>query len=162
MKKTLIIFAALFALVAMIACNDKTDNKELIVGKWEVQTCYHWYHDFTDESLSFEEISAPADTNYIGYNSAEFNADGTSRWHMNDRYVQGGMFTDPFRHFNWCISEDSLFVYTGTLENAMWKFAIKELDGKNLVVEEYTNNGHQDYSHHHWEQILRYTFKRER
>ncbi len=162
MKKTLIIFATFFALVAMIACNDKTDYKELIVGKWEVQTCYHWYHDFTDESLSFEEISAPADTNYIGYDSAEFNADGTSRWHMNDRYVQGGMFTDPFRHFNWCISEDSLFVYTGTLENAMWKFAIKELDGKNLVVEEYTNNGHQDYSHHHWEQILRYTFKRER
>lgn len=161
MKKTLIIFAILFAIVAMIACNDKTEYKDLIVGKWEVQTYYHWFHDFTAETYE-DGTCSPSDTNYIGYDSVEFDADGISHWHMNDRYVQGGMFTDPIRHFNWCISEDSLFVYTGTLENAMWKFAIKELDGENLVVEEYKNNGHSEYSHHHWEQIQRYTFKRER
>ena len=102
MKKTLIIFATFFALVAMIACNDKTDYKELIVGKWEVKTCYHWYHDLTDEIWSSEESYTLPDTNYIGYDAIEFNADKTSRWHRSDLYVQQGMAVCLYWHTGEC------------------------------------------------------------
>jgi len=162
MKNLSLIYTLLIAIVLMTACDPKKPgNEELIVGKWEVETYYHWSHDFTAET--YEEVTyMPADTDYIGYDSVEFNADGTSRWHMSDLYVSEGMYSDPYRDFNWLVSSDSLFVYTGTLENAMWKFAIKELDSKKLVVEEYVNNEHPLYSQHHWEQIHRYTCKRVR
>ena len=160
MKNLSLIYTLLIAIVVMTACDPKKpSNEELIVGKWAVETYYHWSHDFTAET--YEEVTyLPSDTDYIGYDSVEFNADGTSRWHMSDLYVSEGMYSDPYRDVNWLVSGDSLFVYTGTLENAMWKFAIKELDSKKLVVEEYKNNEHPLYSQHHREQIHRYTLER--
>jgi hypothetical protein len=98
----------------------------------------------------------------VGYDAAEFYADGTTRWHMSDKYVHDGMFTDPYRHFEWRISGDSLFVSTNWFEGSVLKYAIKELNNETLVIEQYTNNGHSEYSHHHWEQTQCYTFKRTR
>ena len=140
----------------MTGCDPVEHSKyeKLIVGKWEVNTYYHWHHDFTDESLSYEETITPSDTNYIGYDSMEFNTDGTTLWHMSDRYVHDGMFDNPYRTFTWQISDDTLMV------NSEWKYAIKELNNEKLVIEEYVNNGHEEYGHHHWEQIHRYTLNR--
>jgi hypothetical protein len=156
MRKILILCTALIALTAITACRNKDTfgYDELIIGKWEVTSFYHWNHDFTDESLSGEVTYTLPDSNYIGYDSAEFNADGTMRWHRNDRYVSGGMFTDPYVQYNWHISSDTLYIGNET------GFEIKILNSENLVIENYTNNGHPEYSHHHLEQISRYTFKR--
>ena len=156
MKNLYLICTLLIALVAMTACDPKKpSNEELILGKWEVKTYYHMYHDFTDENCSFESSYTLPDTTYVGYDSIEFNNDGTSLWHMSDLYVSSGMFTDPYKHFNWIIRDDSLIV-----NYCQDKYAIKELNSENLVIEEYVNNGHEEYSHHHWEQIHRYTLKR--
>lgn len=156
MKNLNLICVLFISLIAMGACKpkEKTSYKELIVGKWEVKKYYTRYHDFTDESLSFEETTTLPDTSYQGYDMIMFNADGTSLWHMSDRYVQQGMFDNPYRTFYWQISEDSLIV------QSEWKYAIKELNTEDLVIEEYVNNGHEEYSHHHWEQTHRYTLKR--
>lgn len=142
----------------MTACRNKDTfgYDELIVGKWEVASFYHWSHDFTDESLSEEVTYTLPDSNYIGYDSTEFNTDGTMRWHRNDRYVAQGLFDDPYVQVNWHISGDTLFV--GHEDPTV--FTIKQLNSENLVIENYTNNGHPMYSHHHLEQIKRYTFKR--
>lgn len=157
MKNLSLIYTLLIALFVMNACDPKKpSNEELIVGKWEVESYYHWYHDFTDESLSFEVSYTLPDTTYIGFDSIEFNADGISHWHMSDLYVSGGMFTDPYKHFSWIIHDDTLIVNNEEL------FAIKELNSENLVIEEYVNNGHEEYGHHHHEQIHRYTLKRTR
>ena len=121
---------------------------------------YHWYHDFTDESLSSERTYTLSDTNYIGYDSAEFNTTGTMRWHMNDRYVSSGMFSDPYINFEWRIKGDSLFVSPNWVADAIAKYAIKELNSEALVIEQYLDNEHPEYSYHHWEQIHRYTFSR--
>lgn len=146
----------ILGIVAITACKpkEKTSDKELIVGKWEVKTYYHWYNDFTNESLSFEETATLPDTSYQGYDIIEFNSDGTTRWHMSDRYVQQGMYDNPYRTFNWQIRDDTLIV------GQEWKFAIKELNIEDLVIERHINNGHEEYSHHHWEQTHRYTLKR--
>jgi hypothetical protein len=81
---------------------------------------------------------------------------------MSDLYVHDGMYTEPYRHFEWRISGDSLFVSTNWFEGSVLKYAIKELNNETLVIEQYTNNGHPEYSHHHWEQTHCYTFKRTR
>ena len=156
MKNLNLICVLFISLIAMGACKpkEKTSYKELIVGKWEVKKYYTWYHDFTDESLSFEETTTLPDTSYQGYDMIMFNADGTSLWHMSDRYVQQGMFDNPYSTFNWQISEDTLIV------QSEWKYAIKELNTENLVIEKYVNNGHEEYGHHHWEQIHRYNLER--
>ena len=156
MKNLNLIFALLISLIVMGACKSKkeTSYEELIVGKWEVKQNYTWYHDFTDASLSFEETVTLPDTSYQGYDMIEFNTDGTSIWHMSERYVQQGMFDKPYRTFSWQICDDSLIV------NFEWKYAIKKLNIESLVIEKYMNNGHEEYSHHHWEQIHRYTLKR--
>lgn len=155
MKNLSLIYTLLIALLVMNACDPKKpSNEELIVGKWEVESYYHWYHDFTDESLSFEVSYTLPDTTYVGFDSIEFNADGISHWHMSDLYVSGGMFTDPYKHFSWIIRDDTLIVNNEEI------FAIKELNSEKLVIEEYVNNGHEEYGHHHWEQIHRYTFNR--
>lgn len=158
MKKTLLLCTALIVLTAMTACRNKDTfgYDELIVGKWEVTSFYHWSHDFTDESLSEEVTYTLPDSNYVGYDSTEFNTDGTMRWHRNDRYVEQGLFADPYVQANWHISGDTLFF---GYEDPM-VFTIKQLNSENLVIENYTNNGHPEYSHHHLEQIKRYTFKR--
>lgn len=159
MKKTIMLCAVLVALM-MTACDPKEPSyeelnyEELIVGKWEVQTYYHMHHDFTDESLSFEASYTLPDTTYMGYDSIVFNTDRTSHWHMTDLYVSSGLFTDPYKHFSWTIGDDTLII------NSDKKYAIKELNRENLVIEEYVNNGHEEYGHHHWEQIHRYTLKR--
>jgi hypothetical protein len=154
--KKILLCTTLIALTAMTACSNKDTfgYDELIVGKWEVSSYYHWCHDFTDESLSGDVTYTLPDTNYIGYDSVEFNADGTMRWHMNDLYVSQGMYSDPYRNFKWHVNGDSLFIENET------SFEIKVLNSENLAIEYYTNNGHPEYSHHHLEQINRYTFKR--
>lgn len=156
MKNLTLFCMVILGIVAMTACKpkEKTSNKELIVGKWEVKTYYHWCHDFTNENLSYEESANLPDTNYVGYDAVKFNADGTSRWHMSDLYVQQGMYDNPYRTFNWQIREDTLIV------SYDWKFTIKELNIEKLVIESYINNGHEEYSHHHLEQTHRYTLKR--
>lgn len=158
MKKTIMLFAVLATLM-MTACNPKESKDEelnyegLIVGKWEVKTYYHMQHDFTADS-SWEESYTLPDTTYVGYDSIAFNADRTSDWHMTDLYVSSGMFTDPYKHFSWVISDDTLII------GSQLKFAIKELNCENLAIEAYENNGHEEYGHHHLEQIHRYTLKR--
>ena len=161
MKKSVILCAVVFALTAMTGCGDKEKPgyKDLIVGQWEVTTYYHWYHDFTDESLSEVTYTLP-DTTYQGYDAAMFNADGTTRWHMSDRWVSQGMYTDPYRNFEWRIDGDTLLVSPDWVADNISKYAIKKLDNTTLVIEKYLNNEHPEYSHHHWEQIHRYTFRR--
>lgn len=159
MKKTIILCAVLAALLTT-ACDPKGPKDEepnyegLIIGKWEVKTYYHLQHDFTDESLSFEASYTLPDTTYVGYDSIVFNTDRTSHWHMTDLYVSSGMFSDPYKHFSWTISDDTLIIESQT------KYAIQELNSDNLVIEAYENNGHEEYGHHHLEQIHRYTLKR--
>ena len=147
----------------MVSCNKNNQSKEeLIVGKWDVMTYHGWFHDITLDTSQDITCTPATDTNYVGYDAAEFYADGTTRWHMSDKYVHDGMFTDPYRHFEWRISGDSLFVSTNWFEGSVLKYAIKELNNETLVIEQYTNNGHPEYSHHHWEQTQCYTFKRTR
>lgn len=165
MKKLFVIStlaASLIALAALTSCGGKDNSgyKELIAGKWVVKSYYHWYHDFTDESLSNERTYTLSDTNYIGYDSAEFNTNGTMRWHMNDRYVSSGMFSDPYINYEWRIKGDSLFVSPNWVADNIAKYAIKELNSEALVIEQHLDNEHPEYSHHHWEQIHRYTFSR--
>ena len=66
------------------------------------------------------------------------------------------MYDDPYATFNWQIVDDTLIIASEL------KYAIKELNKNDLVIEEYANNGGEEYSHHHWEQIHRYTLKRAR
>ena len=147
----------------MVSCNKNNQSKEeLIVGKWDVMTYHGWFHDFTLDTHQDVTCTPATDTNYVGYDAAEFYADGTTRWHMSDKYVHDGMYTDPYRHFEWRINGDSLFVSTNWFEGSVLKHAIKELNNETLVIEQYTNNGHPEYSHHHWEQTQCYTFKRTR
>ena len=147
----------------MVSCNKNNQSKEeLIVGKWDVMTYHGWFHDITLDTHQDVTCTPATDTNYVGYDAAEFYADGTTRWHMSDKYVHDGMFTDPYRHFEWRINGDSLFVSTNWFEGSVLKYAIKELNNETLVIEQYTNNGHPEYSHHHWEQTQCYTFKRTR
>ena len=147
----------------MVSCNKNNQSKEeLIVGKWDVMTYHGWFHDFTLDTHQDVTCTPATDPNYVGYDAAEFYADGTTRWHMSDKYVHDGMFTDPYRHFEWRINGDSLFVSTNWFEGSVLKYAIKELNNETLVIEQYTNNGHPEYSHHHWEQTQCYTFKRTR
>ena len=159
MKRTPFICMVILGIIALSACkpgNVKPDFEKQIVGKWEVKTYYYWYHDLTDEIWSSEESYTLPDANYIGYDSIEFNADKTSRWHRSDLYVQQGMYDDPYATFNWQIVDDTLIIASEL------KYAIKELNKNNLVIEEYANNGGEQYGHHHWEQIHRYTLKRAR
>ena len=147
----------------MVSCNKNNQSKEeLIVGKWDVMTYHGWFHDFTLDTHQDVTCTPATDTNYVGYDAAEFYADGTTRWHMSDKYVHDGMYTEPYRHFEWRISGDSLFVSTNWSDGSVLKYAIKELNNETLVIEQYTNNGHSEYSHHHWEQTQCYTFKRTR
>ena len=104
MKKLLTLSTVLLVLAVMTACSKKNDK--LIVGKWEVTTYYHWDHDLTDESLSEETTFTLPDTSYVGYDWVEFRADGTTLWHMSDLWVHDGMFTDPYRDFEWRTSGD--------------------------------------------------------
>lgn len=132
---------------------------DLIVGRWEVQSYYWWDHDITTETYA-ESTCSPSDSIYIGYDSIEFNSDGNSRWHMNDKWVHDGMYDNPYKTFEWRISGDTLLVSPNWVEDNISKYTIKELNNTNLVIENYWNNGHEEYSHHHLEQIERYTLKR--
>ncbi|MBP5516114.1 MAG: hypothetical protein J6X86_04100 [Bacteroidales bacterium] len=150
---------AFVSLALITACgNDDTDYDEQIVGKWEVQNIHYTVDDHTAGTHNEYTVNA-TDSIYIGYDTVEFNADGTTRWHMNDRYVQQGMFPYSYWDFNWYIKGDSLIVWFESKEHRWVTFEIKELDNKNLVVEKYYNNP-EEYSHHHLEGTDRYTFKR--
>ena len=161
MKKLFAIMIVAAFVTSMVSCNkDNQKNEELIIGKWDVQTYYNWEHDITCDSYIESTYTPATDTNYRGYDASEFYADGTTRWHMSDKYVHDGMFTEPYKYFEWRISGDSLFVSTNWFEGSVLKYAIKELNKETLVIEQYTNNGHPEYSHHHLEQTHCYTFKR--
>ena len=159
MKKILFLCTAVLAFVALTACKDENNNADLIVGRWEVQSYYWWDHDITTETYA-EGTSSPSDSIYIGYDSIEFNSDGSSRWHMSNCWVQGDMYDNPYRTFEWRISGDALLVSPNWVEDNISKYTIKELNNANLVIENYSNNEHEEYSHHHREQIERYTLKR--
>ncbi|MBO6023779.1 MAG: hypothetical protein J6P83_02880 [Bacteroidales bacterium] len=163
MKKVLAMMIVAAFVTTMVSCNKNNQSKEeLIVGKWDVQTYHCWLHDFTMDTYEDATYTPATDTNYRGYDAAEFYSDGTTRWHMSDLYVHDGMYTEPYRHFEWRNSGDSLFVSTNWFEGSVLKYAIKELNNETLVIEQYTNNGHPEYSHHHLEQTQCYTFKRTR
>ena len=163
MKKVFAIMIVAAFVTTMVSCNkNNPKNEELIVGKWDVQTYHSWVHDFTLDTHQDVTCTPATDPNYVGYDAAEFYADGTTRWHMSDKYVHDGMFTDPYRDFEWRINGDSLFVSTNLEADDVARYAIKELNNGTLVIEQYTNNEHSEYSHHHWEQTQCYTFKRTR
>ena len=161
MKKVFAIMIVAAFVTTLVSCNkNNPKNEELIVGKWDVQTYHSWVHDFTLDTHQDVTCTPATDTNYVGYDAAEFYADGTTRWHMSDKYVHDGMFTDPYRLFEWRINGDSLSVSTNLEADDVARYAIKELNDETLVIEQYTNNEHLEYSHHHWEQTQCYTFKR--
>lgn len=135
-----------------------TGNDELVVGKWAVENCRVVVDDHTDGTHS-DVTTTPADTTYIGYDTVEFKSDGTTRWHMNDRYVAGGMYSSPYRDFNWYVTGDSLIVWAESYENRMFAFEIKTLDRGALIVEQHSTTP-EEYGHHHLEQTLCYTFGR--
>lgn len=157
MKKTLLLGALLCAIGMFAACGDK-DNLNPIVGKWDVQNIHHVVDDHTAGTHN-EYTQNVTDSAYVGYDTVEFNADGSTRWHMNDRYVQQGRYPYSYRDFNWYIKGDSLIVWAESEENRWFTFEIMELDGKKLVVEEYYDNP-EEYGHHHLEGTNRYTFKK--
>ena len=160
MKKVFAIMIVAAFVTTMVSCNKNNQSKEeLIVGKWDVQTYHCWLHDFTMDTYEDATYTPATDTNYRGYDAAEFYSDGTT---LSDLYVHDGMYTEPYRHFEWRISGDSLFVSTNWSDGSVLKYAIKELNNETLVIEQYTNNGHSEYSHHHLEQTHCYTFKRTR
>ena len=146
-----------------ILSNDQDDpsNTEQLIGNWDVQSYYLWIHDLTDEdpwvtdgSYSHEETWNLPDTNYVGYDAIEFNADGTLRWHMSELMVQEGAFTDPYVEANWFLNGDSLIINTT-------KYAITKPDEETLIIEDYFRvDSYQ--GHHGWERINRYTLKRGR
>lgn len=163
MKKVFAIMIVAAFVTSMVSCNKNTPKKEeLIVGKWDVLTYHSWLHDFTLDTYQDVTFTPATDTNYVGYDAAEFYAEGTTRWHMSDKYVHDGMFADPYRHFEWRINGDSLFVSIDWVADNVTRYAIKELNNETLVIELYTNNEHPEYSHHHLEQTQCYTFKRAR
>jgi len=160
MKRILIL--AIFVLVAMTACTPVEENvnyKELVLGEWDVQTYRNIYHDFTDGQTEDESFDV-TDPDYVGYDAAGFNADGSMWWHMNDLYLDLSMHTDPYRDFNYRMNGDSLIIYAGSPDNVWWNFVIKELDNETMVVEGYNADHQPLYNHHEWEEFEYYTFKR--
>ena len=151
-----------FTLTRMLS-NDQDDpsNTEQLIGNWDVQSYYLWIHDLTDEdpwvndgSYSHEETWNLPDTNYVGYDAIEFNADGTLRWHMSDLMAQEGAFTDPYVEANWFLNGESLIINTT-------KYTITKPDEETLIIEDYFRvNSYQ--GHHGWERINRYTLRRGR
>lgn len=139
------------------ACSSD-NNDELIVGKWYVQSVRHVTDDHTAGTHNDYTIHT-TDTNYIGYDSVEFYADGTMRWHRNDRYMHDGMYREPNKYYSWYSSNDSLFMWNGSVENRL-VYEIKKLNSKTLVMEHYHNNEHEEYSHHHIEGTDCYTCQR--
>lgn len=154
--RKMMLFAAMLAIAAMTACSPKTE--ELVVGKWAVSSIHTVGDDHT-AGEHFDYTESPTDDYYIGYDTVVFNADGTTRWHMNDRYVRGGMFSSDYRDFNWYVTGDSLIVWVEFEANRCFAFEIKELDRSKLVAEQYSNTP-EEYSHHHIEQTQCYTFSR--
>ena len=156
--KKINLLVALFAIATMTACHNDPDYNELIVGKWDLQKIHYIVDDHTNGTHN-DYTDLTTDTNYVGYNTVEFNANGTTRWHMNDRYVQDGMYDYTYRDFNWYITGDSLIIWCENMDNRWFSFEIKELDRTSLVVEEYYNHP-AEYSHPHLEGTDCYTFKR--
>lgn len=156
--RSIFLCAVLLALVSLSACKDKHDNAELIIGKWAVESYRYQCYDHTAEQN--EDVTyTPTDNNYIGYDTVEFYSDGATRWHMNDLYVQSGMYDDANRNFNWYIQGDSLIVYAGQRDNSRWRFGIKELNDKTLVVEDF-HTVLPMYGHHHLDITETYKFKK--
>ena len=147
------------AIILMLAaCDSNNEGDDPIVGKWYILSVRHEMTDHTAGTYDDRTIFS-TNSNYIGYDTIDFDADGNSRWHMNDRYVSDGMFTDPYRYFNWYRTGDSLIVWKEFIENRMFAFEIKELSNSTLVVEEYYDKP-EEYSHHHIEGTDCYTLKR--
>ena len=159
MKKLFLFGALLCALGMFVACGDK-DNSNLIVGKWDVQTYHFLQRDFYQDTswIRDEATFNLPDTSYIGYDAAEFFADGTMCWHMNDNYYgyYGHEYPEPYLTLRWWIEDDRLLLERGpdSLGHVKWDYKIKELDKKNLVIE----TTQDDYPYHEYTED--YTFKR--
>ena len=161
MKKTLMVCAAMFTLATMTACGGKdiggNEYNELIVGHWDVTTYHLWVNDLYNgrswpDGYSQDVTYNLPDTSYSGYDAVEFNADGTMRWHMNDRMVSEGGYSDPYVNGNWTVRLDSLITNDT-------RYGIKQLDSETLVIEDYYKvSSYQN--HHGWERINHYTFRR--
>ena len=80
MKKVFAIMIVAAFVTTMVSCNKNNQSKEeLIVGKWDVQTYHCWLHDFTMDTYEDATYTPATDTNYRGYDAAEFYSDGTTR-----------------------------------------------------------------------------------
>lgn len=157
MKKLFFTIAALLGICMFVAC--APDNEDKIVGKWVVTRYRSIVHDIT--SGTYEDVTyTETDTEYPGYDTVEFKADGTTLWHMNDYYVQSGLFSNPYREYDWLIRSDKLYIYSGTLENNRWDYSILELNRNKLYIEGSHDNYPPLYGHHYIEETRYYTFKR--
>ena len=156
MTKSLSIYVAICALAVLTSCS--RDRSNLIVGKWAVQSVHYVIDDHTAGTHD-DYTRLATDTSYVGYDTIDFNDNGTTRWHMNDRYFHNGLFAENHRDFSYLVSDDSLFVYVGTMDSIWQAYAITQLDRKALAFESYRNTP-AEYSHHHIKQTESYTLRR--
>jgi len=82
-----------------------------------------------------DEIYNVSDTNYIGFDAAEFFADGIMRWHTNENYQ--AFYGNESITLSWSINEAKLYIERGpdSLGHVEWEYEIKELNDRNLVIE---------------------------
>ena len=140
MKKAFLTLAVLCTLGMFGACDDK-DYSELIICTWDVQTYRFLRVDYYQDTswIRDDEIYNVSDTNYIGFDAAEFFADGIMRWHLNEKYqaIYGNEFPDHYMTLRWSINDNILYIERGpdSLGHVKWEYEIKELNDRNLVIE---------------------------
>ena len=140
MKKAILTLAVLCTLGMFCACDDK-DYSELIIGTWDVQTYRFLHVDYYQDTswIRDDEIYNVSDTNYIGFDAAEFFDDGIMRWHLNEKYqaIYGNEFPDHYMTLRWSINDNILYIERGpdSLGHVTWEYEIKELNDQNLVIE---------------------------
>lgn len=136
MKKVFLALAVLCGIGMLCACDDK-DYSELIIGTWDVQTYSFLHVDYYQDTswIRDEEIYNVSDTNYIGFDAAEFFADGIMRWHTNENYQ--AFYGNESITLSWSINEAKLYIERGpdSLGHVEWEYEIKELNDRNLVIE---------------------------
>ena len=136
MKKAFLTLAVLCTLGMFCACDDK-DYSELIIGTWDVQTYRFLSVDYyQDTSWIFDdEIYNVSDTNYIGFDAAEFFADGIMRWHTNENYQ--AFYGNESITLSWSINEAKLYTERGPDSLGYYKleYEIKKLSDRDLVIE---------------------------
>lgn len=136
MKKVFLTLAVLCGIGMLCACDDK-DYSELIIGTWDVQTYSFLHVDYYQDTswIRDDEIYNVSDTNYIGFDAAEFFADGIMRWHTNEMYQ--AFYGNESITLSWSINDNILYIERGSdsLGYVKWEYEIKELNDRNLVIE---------------------------